>query len=187
MRSGGGWWPRNPKRVGHVIIDKKLLNLFMPSVFPPQRADTLDELAYMMGLPADQLNATVDAFNAARGDTSNFHPTEFDGVATSGIEPANTRWVRPIINLWTAGEPMPRSILGQGYLAGFGMTTGTIFGRIAGQEATAFANRSATRSSPPGRDLHRLPLLRGLLLGLARVAPQKHPCRWRINPAGQSA
>ena len=40
-------------------------------------------------------------------------------------------------NIWTAGEMMAGSILGQGYLAGFGMTIGTVFGRIAGQEAAA--------------------------------------------------
>ncbi|KJZ31356.1 tricarballylate dehydrogenase [Paracoccus sp. S4493] len=43
----------------------------------------------------------------------------------------------PITNLWAAGEIMAGSILGQGYLAGFGMTIGTVFGRIAGNEAAA--------------------------------------------------
>ncbi|MGR3744347.1 MAG: FAD-dependent tricarballylate dehydrogenase TcuA [Pseudooceanicola nanhaiensis] len=43
----------------------------------------------------------------------------------------------PYENLWSAGEMMAGSILGQGYLAGFGMTIGTVFGRIAGQEAAA--------------------------------------------------
>ncbi len=46
---------------------------------------------------------------------------------------------RPIDNLWAAGETMAGSILGQGYLAGFGMTIGTVFGRIAGKEASAYA------------------------------------------------
>ena len=41
-----------------------------------------------------------------------------------------------IENLWAAGETMAGSILGQGYLAGFGMTIGTVFGRIAGREAS---------------------------------------------------
>lgn len=43
----------------------------------------------------------------------------------------------PITNPWAAGEIMAGSILGQGYLAGFGMTIGTVFGRIAGKEAAA--------------------------------------------------
>ncbi len=38
-------------------------------------------------------------------------------------------------NIWAAGEIMAGNILGEGYLAGFGMTIGTVFGRIAGIEA----------------------------------------------------
>ncbi len=45
----------------------------------------------------------------------------------------------PMENLWAAGEIMAGSILGQGYLAGFGMTIGTVFGQIAGREAATHA------------------------------------------------
>ncbi|MDV7145609.1 FAD-dependent tricarballylate dehydrogenase TcuA [Tropicimonas sp. TH_r6] len=164
-----------PDQVGFVIIDSRSLDLFMPSVFPPLKADSLEELAGMMDLPASKLRATVDAFNAACGDISAFHPTELDGVATTGIAPPKTNWARPITeppfygyslrtgvtftylglkvdenaqcstetglirNLWAAGETMAGSILGQGYLAGFGMTIGTVFGRIAGREASTYA------------------------------------------------
>ena len=41
----------------------------------------------------------------------------------------------PAANLFASGEIMAGSILGRGYLAGFGMAIGTVFGRIAGQEA----------------------------------------------------
>jgi tricarballylate dehydrogenase len=165
-----------PDQVGYVIIDAKSLNLFMPSVFPPIEADTLEELAEKLGLPPDRLQATVAEFNAACGDTSPFHPTELDGVATAGLTPSKSNWARPITeapfygyslrtgvtftylglkveenaqcstrngpirNLWAAGETMAGSILGQGYLAGFGMTIGTVFGRIAGREAAAHAS-----------------------------------------------
>lgn len=165
-----------PDQVGYAIIDSQALDLFMPSVFPPLKADTLEDLADLMDLPADKLKNTVEAFNAACGDTTGFHPTELDGVATNGLTPAKTNWARPITdppfygyslrtgvtftylglkvdenaqcqtangpisNLWAAGETMAGSILGQGYLAGFGMTIGTVFGRIAGREAAAHAN-----------------------------------------------
>jgi tricarballylate dehydrogenase len=46
----------------------------------------------------------------------------------------------PYRNVWAAGEIMAGSILGQGYLAGFGMTIGTVFGRTAGREAAAHVN-----------------------------------------------
>lgn len=165
-----------PDQVGYVIIDAKSLNLFMPSVFPPIKADTLQDLADQMGLPADKLQKTVQQFNASCGDASAFHPTELDGVSTRGLTPPKTNWARPITeapfygyslrpgvtftylglkvdetaqcfidgkpiaNLWAAGETMAGSILGQGYLAGFGMTIGTVFGRIAGKEAANYAN-----------------------------------------------
>ena len=164
-----------PDQVSYVIIDARSLELFMPSVFPPIKADTIDDLARKMGLPEDALSKTVEAFNAACGDVSGFHPTELDGVATEGLAPPKTNWARPITeppfygytlrtgvtftylglkvdqnaqcstadgpikNLWAAGETMAGSILGQGYLAGFGMTIGTVFGRIAGREAAACA------------------------------------------------
>lgn len=165
-----------PDQVGYVIIDSKSLELFMPSVFPPIKANSIEDLAASMDLPGDKLRKTVDTFNTACGDTSAFHPTELDGVTTTGLTPPKTNWARPINeppfygyslrtgvtftylglkvdenaqcstpggpvrNLWAAGETMAGSILGQGYLAGFGMTIGTVFGRIAGREAAAYAN-----------------------------------------------
>jgi tricarballylate dehydrogenase len=42
---------------------------------------------------------------------------------------------RPSPNVFAAGEVMAGNILGRGYLAGFGLTIGTVFGRIAGREA----------------------------------------------------
>ncbi len=165
-----------PDQVAYSIIDSKSLDLFMPSVFPPIKADTIEELAAKMELPAEKLRATIDAFNTACSGSAEFHPSQLDGLATSGLTPPKTNWARPIDtppfygyslrpgvtftylglkvdesaqtmtqqgpikNLWAAGETMAGSILGQGYLAGFGMTIGTVFGRIAGREAAAYVN-----------------------------------------------
>lgn len=164
-----------PDQVGYSIIDSQSLQLFMPSVFPPIKANTIEDLAHQLGLPGATLKATIDSFNAAcpTDPNSTFHPTELDGLATEGLDPPKTNWARPITkppfygyslrpgvtftylglkvdetarvhgtngpfsNLWAAGEIMAGSILGQGYLAGFGMTIGTVFGRIAGQEAAS--------------------------------------------------
>ncbi|NNK13775.1 MAG: FAD-dependent tricarballylate dehydrogenase TcuA [Desulfofustis sp.] len=46
----------------------------------------------------------------------------------------------PADNIFAAGEIMSGNILGQGYMAGFGMTIGTVFGRLAGREAVAHVN-----------------------------------------------
>jgi tricarballylate dehydrogenase len=42
-------------------------------------------------------------------------------------------------NMFAAGEIMAGNVLGRGYAAGMGMTIGSVFGRIAGQEAAAHA------------------------------------------------
>ncbi|WP_029075645.1 FAD-dependent tricarballylate dehydrogenase TcuA [Kaistia adipata] len=161
-----------PGQEGFSIIDSKSIDLFMPSVFPPVKADTVEELGVKLGLDGAKLKQTVETFNAACRP-GEFRPMELDGVATEGLTPAKTNWARPIdkppyygyqlrpgvtftylglkvsqdarvhtlrgplANVWAAGEIMAGSILGQGYLAGFGMTIGTVFGRIAGREAAS--------------------------------------------------
>ena len=46
---------------------------------------------------------------------------------------------RPTANIWAAGEIMAGNVLGQGYLAGIGITIGSVFGRKAGQNAAGYA------------------------------------------------
>jgi len=46
---------------------------------------------------------------------------------------------QPFPGLFAAGELMAGNILSQGYLAGFGLTIGAVFGRIAGKEAASRA------------------------------------------------
>ena len=46
---------------------------------------------------------------------------------------------QPAKNVFAAGEVMAGNILGRGYLAGFGLTIGSVFGRIAGREAARCA------------------------------------------------
>ena len=46
---------------------------------------------------------------------------------------------KPAANVFAAGEIMAGNVLGKGYLAGIGMTIGTVFGRIAGEEAARYA------------------------------------------------
>jgi tricarballylate dehydrogenase len=52
----------------------------------------------------------------------------------------------PAANIFAAGEIMSGNILGQGYLAGFGMTIGTVFGRIAGKESAEYVVGAPERS-----------------------------------------
>lgn len=45
----------------------------------------------------------------------------------------------PFTNLYACGEIMSGNVLTRGYLGGFGLTIGTVFGRIAGREAARHA------------------------------------------------
>jgi len=42
---------------------------------------------------------------------------------------------KPSANMFADGEIMAGNVLGKGYAAGIGMTIGSVFGRVAGQEA----------------------------------------------------
>jgi tricarballylate dehydrogenase len=46
-------------------------------------------------------------------------------------------------NLFAAGEIMSGNVLSSGYLAGFGMTIGTVWGRIAGASAASAAREAS--------------------------------------------
>ena len=50
---------------------------------------------------------------------------------------------KPSANMFAAGEIMAGNVLGEGYLAGIGMTIGGVFGRIAGEEAARHASNAA--------------------------------------------
>ncbi len=163
-------------QIAYSIIDTKAERLFMPSVFPAIRADSIAGLATQLGLEPARLEETVRRFNAAVRPGP-FDSQQLDGCATEGLDPPKTHWARsidtppflgyplcpgitftylgvkvneraqvllqtggPVANLFASGEIMAGNILGKGYLAGFGMTIGTVFGRIAGREAARHAH-----------------------------------------------
>jgi tricarballylate dehydrogenase len=163
---------QQPGQIAYSICDAKAFPLFMPSVFPAIKANTLEELASKMKLDPAKIGETISNFNKAVKPGQVFDNLKLDGNATDGLTPDKTNWARsvdkppfygyplrpgitftylsvkvnekaqvlmdngqPAGNLFASGEIMSGNILGKGYLAGFGMTIGTVFGRIAGQEA----------------------------------------------------
>ncbi len=187
---GEDFWPKRyaiwgrlvaaqPEQIGHVVIDQKAIGLFMPPVFPAEKAQTIEELAGRIGLDPAALARTVAAYNAAVRD-GDFDHTELDNCHTEGLTPPKTHWARrldtppyyaytlkpgitftylgvavdekarvlmadgrPSANMFAAGEIMAGNVLGEGYLAGIGMTIGGVFGRIAGEEAARHAANAA--------------------------------------------
>ena len=89
---------QQPDQTGFCIIDSQSDGLFMPSVFPALKSDSLPDLLRQLGLPVEQSLNTIETFNSAcTADVNNdFRPTELDGLATVGVMPEKTNWARPI-------------------------------------------------------------------------------------------
>jgi tricarballylate dehydrogenase len=103
---GEDFWPKRyaiwgrlvagqPGQIAYSVIDAKAIGRFMPPVFPPLEAQSLQELARKLGLDASELARTVGEFNTAcRGGT--FDHAVLDDCATAGLAPPKTHWARPL-------------------------------------------------------------------------------------------
>jgi tricarballylate dehydrogenase len=189
---GQDFWPKRyaiwgrliaeqPDQIAYSIIDSRMLDRFLTSLYRPFEADNVADLAVAMGLDGGAVAETVRAFNAAVKPGGTFDPGALDTCSTEGLAPPKSHWAVPIEappfygyplrpgitftylglavdacarvqmadgqtveNLFAAGEIMSGNILSSGYLGGFGLTIGTVFGRIAGTEAGKYVS-SGTR------------------------------------------
>jgi tricarballylate dehydrogenase len=94
-----------PEQIAYAIMDAKSENLFMPSAFPPIRAQSLGELARSLGIEANSLESTVRNFNEAV-IPGKFNANALDGCRTEGIDPPKTHWARPIDEPPFIGYPL---------------------------------------------------------------------------------
>jgi tricarballylate dehydrogenase len=86
---------KQPKQIAHVIMDARVETLFMPSVYPAIRANSIRNLAEKLGLDPSALEATVTDFNRAV-QPGNFNSKKLDDCRTAGIVPPKTHWARAI-------------------------------------------------------------------------------------------
>lgn len=94
-----------PHQTGYAILDAKSDNLFMPSVFPAVRANSIRELAQKLGLNPEELEKTISEFNAAV-KPGTFNSAILDDCRTAGIEPPKTHWARAIDTPPFIGYPL---------------------------------------------------------------------------------
>jgi tricarballylate dehydrogenase len=94
-----------PEQIAYAITDAKSEKLFMPSAFPPIRAESICELAGKLGIDAAGLEATVRNFNQAVRP-GRFDPSALDECRTDGIDPPKTHWARPINQAPFIGYPL---------------------------------------------------------------------------------
>jgi tricarballylate dehydrogenase len=92
-----------PKNIAYAILDSHLFEIdgyerAVRSELPPVQAGTLAELAAKIGIPAGDLEKTIEAFNAAAtGDAARFDATQCDGLAAADtLKPPKSNWARAI-------------------------------------------------------------------------------------------
>ncbi|HEX3860480.1 MAG TPA: FAD-binding protein, partial [Stellaceae bacterium] len=92
-----------PNSIAYAVLDSRLFDIAgferaIRSDVPPYRAETIEELAAPIGVPARHLKATVDAFNAAAtGDAAAFDATRCDGLAADRtLQPPKSNWARAL-------------------------------------------------------------------------------------------
>jgi tricarballylate dehydrogenase len=105
---------------------------FDPAVLDDCRTEGLTPPKSHWARPLD--TAPYFAYPVRPGITFTYLATRIDEKARMIMRDG-----RPAANMFAAGEIMAGNVLGKGYLAGIGMTIGSVFGRIAGQEAASNA------------------------------------------------
>ena len=94
---------KTPGAMAFAILDRRLWDIAdyqraIRSELPPLRADSIAELAKLIGVDADNLAATVAAYNAAcLGDPKTFDATRCDGLAAARmLQPPKSNWARAL-------------------------------------------------------------------------------------------
>jgi tricarballylate dehydrogenase len=102
------WFARDmqfkaPGRIAYAILDSRLLGIegyerAIRSEVPPVRADTVEQLANLIGVDGKGLAKTLTAYNAAcTGDPAKFDATRCDGLkAGAALTPPKSNWARAI-------------------------------------------------------------------------------------------
>jgi tricarballylate dehydrogenase len=164
-----------PGQIAYCIVDSKTIRSFLPPMYKPFCADTVESLAKMLPVDATVLSRTVEDFNRATAGNTNLRMECLDGLSSRGLRPPKTNWAvpidsppfyglplrpgitftymgvtiddrsrvveqtgRPFTNVFAAGEIISGNILTKGYLAGFGLTIGSVSGKSAGEEAANY-------------------------------------------------
>lgn len=93
---------KQPGAIAYTIFDAQIDDVpnwqrAVRSDVAPFTANSLPELAAMIGVPEQALVQTIESFNAACPAAGSFDPLQTDGLATTnGLQPLKSNWSRPI-------------------------------------------------------------------------------------------
>jgi tricarballylate dehydrogenase len=87
---------RQPGQIAYCIVDKKTIDRFLPPMFKPYQAATLEALAPQLGLDPRVFVETVTEFNSAAAGNTNVRMDRLDGLGTRGLTPPKSNWALPV-------------------------------------------------------------------------------------------
>ena len=105
----GGLIARQPEQVAYSIVDSRAMGLFMPSVFPAVKADTIPALADALGLDGEGLSRAVTTYNTSVRP-GHFDPGALDDCHTEGLDPPKSHWAVPIDSPPFYGYPLKTGV-----------------------------------------------------------------------------
>ena len=103
---GEDFWPKRyaiwgrlvaqqPSQIAYSIVDNKVRDQFMPSIFPAIEGSSIEDLATKLKIDSQTLKITVKQFNHAV-QHGVYEPSRLDGKKTVGLHPNKTNWSLPL-------------------------------------------------------------------------------------------
>ena len=103
---GEDFWPKRyaiwgrlvaqqPSQIAYSIVDNKVRDQFMPSIFPAIEGSSIGDLATKLKIDSQTLKITVKQFNHAV-QNGVYEPSRLDGKKTVGLYPNKTNWSLPL-------------------------------------------------------------------------------------------
>jgi tricarballylate dehydrogenase len=106
----GGLILGQPDQIAYSIVDSKSIDAFLPPLYKPFRADTLEELAIQLQIDKDTFVKTMADYNAGAKGNTDVRMQVLDRVSTSGVQPPKTNWALPINHAPYYGFPLRAGI-----------------------------------------------------------------------------
>ena len=92
----GGLIAAQPGQKAFCIVDAKTIDRFLPPMFKPFQADSLEALATLLGVEPATFVETVLEYNRAAAGNTEIRMEKLDGACTQGLTPPKSNWAMPI-------------------------------------------------------------------------------------------
>lgn len=92
----GGLIAAQSDQIAYAIVDSKTIDRFLPPLYSPYKANSLEDLAGIIKVNAGAFVDTMTAYNRGAAGNSGVRMQILDGVCTRGVTPPKTNWAQPV-------------------------------------------------------------------------------------------